>query len=186
MGHSSAGPLPSKIGPRFARIISMTTTRRGDSHRRRPADISKPAASAACSSRWPPRAPPTTTAARTSPCSTCGRMTPEFDYFVLVTGNSRRQLHAISDEIDRTLEDELGDQRHGHRRLQRKPLDPARLRLGRDPPVRRRDAGVLRAGRSLGRQPSACRCRGKQSQTESEMTRSRDDVGGRVSSISHS
>ncbi len=40
-------------------------------------------------------------------------MTPEFDYFVLATGNSRRQLHAISEEIDRTLETELGDQRLG-------------------------------------------------------------------------
>ena len=40
-------------------------------------------------------------------------MTTEFDYFVLVTGNSRRQLHAISEEIDRVLEDELGDQRLG-------------------------------------------------------------------------
>ena len=30
-------------------------------------------------------------------------MTTEFDYFVLVTGNSRRQLHAISEEIDRVL-----------------------------------------------------------------------------------
>lgn len=40
-------------------------------------------------------------------------MTTEFDYFVLVTGNSRRQLHAISEEIDRVLETELGDQRFG-------------------------------------------------------------------------
>jgi ribosome-associated protein len=40
-------------------------------------------------------------------------MTTEFDYFVLVTGNSRRQLHAISEEIDRVLERELGDQRLG-------------------------------------------------------------------------
>lgn len=40
-------------------------------------------------------------------------MTPEFDYFVLATGNSRRQLHAISEEIDRTLESELGDHRLG-------------------------------------------------------------------------
>lgn len=40
-------------------------------------------------------------------------MTTEFDYFVLVTGNSRRQLHAISEEIDRVLESELGDQRLG-------------------------------------------------------------------------
>jgi ribosome-associated protein len=40
-------------------------------------------------------------------------MTTEFDFFVLVTGNSRRQLHAISEEIDRVLEDELGDERFG-------------------------------------------------------------------------
>ena len=40
-------------------------------------------------------------------------MTTEFDYFVLVTGNSRRQLHAISEEIDRVLEGDLGDQRVG-------------------------------------------------------------------------
>ena len=40
-------------------------------------------------------------------------MTTEFDYFVLVTGNSRRQLHAISEEIDRVLEKELGDRRMG-------------------------------------------------------------------------
>jgi len=40
-------------------------------------------------------------------------ITPEFDYFVLVTGNSRRQLHAISEEIDRVLERELQDERMG-------------------------------------------------------------------------
>jgi ribosome-associated protein len=40
-------------------------------------------------------------------------MTPEFDYFVLVTGNSRRQLHAMGDEIERVLQDELGDERLG-------------------------------------------------------------------------
>jgi ribosome-associated protein len=40
-------------------------------------------------------------------------MTTEFDYFVLVTGNSRRQLHAISEEIDRVLESELRDHRMG-------------------------------------------------------------------------
>lgn len=40
-------------------------------------------------------------------------ITPEFDYFVLATGNSRRQLHAISEEIDRVLEKELGDRRMG-------------------------------------------------------------------------
>ena len=40
-------------------------------------------------------------------------VTPEFDFFVLATGNSRRQLHAISEEIDRVLEKELGDERMG-------------------------------------------------------------------------
>jgi ribosome-associated protein len=40
-------------------------------------------------------------------------ITPVFDYFVIVTGNSRRQLHAISEEIDRTLEKDLGDKRMG-------------------------------------------------------------------------
>lgn len=40
-------------------------------------------------------------------------ITPVFDYFVLATGNSRRQLHAISEEIDHCLEDELGDKRMG-------------------------------------------------------------------------
>jgi len=40
-------------------------------------------------------------------------MTTEFDYFVLATGNSRRQLHAMSEEIDRVLEEELNDKRMG-------------------------------------------------------------------------
>jgi ribosome-associated protein len=40
-------------------------------------------------------------------------MTPEFDYFVLVTGNSRRQLHAIGDEIEHVLKDELSDAKLG-------------------------------------------------------------------------
>jgi len=40
-------------------------------------------------------------------------ITPIFDYFVLATGGSRRQLHAISEEIDHRLEDELGDSRMG-------------------------------------------------------------------------
>lgn len=40
-------------------------------------------------------------------------LTPVFDYFVLATGTSRRQLHAISDEIDNTLEKEMNDQRMG-------------------------------------------------------------------------
>lgn len=40
-------------------------------------------------------------------------LTPVFDYFILVTGSSRRQLHAISEEIDRVLEKEYGDKRLG-------------------------------------------------------------------------
>lgn len=36
-----------------------------------------------------------------------------FDYFVIASGTSRRQLHAMSEEIDHKLEDELGDQRLG-------------------------------------------------------------------------
>lgn len=36
-----------------------------------------------------------------------------FDYFLVVTGTSRRQLHAISEEIDHKLEDDLGDKRMG-------------------------------------------------------------------------
>ena len=40
-------------------------------------------------------------------------ITPIFDYFLVVTGSSRRQLHAISEEIDHTLEDELEDRRMG-------------------------------------------------------------------------
>jgi ribosome-associated protein len=40
-------------------------------------------------------------------------LTSFFDYFVIATGASRRQLHAISEEIDRVLEKELGDRRLG-------------------------------------------------------------------------
>jgi ribosome-associated protein len=40
-------------------------------------------------------------------------ITPVFDYFVVATGNSRRQLHAMSEEIDHCLEEELGDKRMG-------------------------------------------------------------------------
>jgi ribosome-associated protein len=40
-------------------------------------------------------------------------LTSIFDFFVLVTGTSRRQMHAISEEIDRTLEETLGDHRLG-------------------------------------------------------------------------
>ncbi|MCA9216176.1 MAG: ribosome silencing factor [Planctomycetales bacterium] len=36
-----------------------------------------------------------------------------FDYFVIVSGSSRRQLHAISEEIDDKLQGELNDERMG-------------------------------------------------------------------------
>jgi ribosome-associated protein len=41
------------------------------------------------------------------------KLTTMFDYFVLATGTSRRQLHAISEEIDRVLEERMGDHRMG-------------------------------------------------------------------------
>ncbi len=40
-------------------------------------------------------------------------VTTIFDYFVIVSGTSRRQLHAISEEIDHALEEGLGDRRMG-------------------------------------------------------------------------
>jgi ribosome-associated protein len=40
-------------------------------------------------------------------------LTTEFDYFVIATGGSTRQLHAISEEIDHRLEDDLHDRRLG-------------------------------------------------------------------------
>ena len=40
-------------------------------------------------------------------------LTPMFDYFVIATGASRRQMHAISEEIDHHLEVNLGDHRLG-------------------------------------------------------------------------
>ncbi len=39
------------------------------------------------------------------------RQSAMFDYFVIATGTSRRQLHAISEEIDHKLEEELNDKR---------------------------------------------------------------------------
>jgi ribosome-associated protein len=41
------------------------------------------------------------------------KLTSMFDYFVVASGASRRQLHAISEEIDHALEDDLGDRRLG-------------------------------------------------------------------------
>ncbi|HBT77895.1 MAG TPA: ribosome silencing factor [Planctomycetaceae bacterium] len=38
-------------------------------------------------------------------------ITSHFDFFVIATGSSRRQLHAISEEIDNVFEKQLGDTR---------------------------------------------------------------------------
>jgi len=40
-------------------------------------------------------------------------LTSVFDYFVIASGTSRRQLHAMSEEIDHALEDRMGDSRLG-------------------------------------------------------------------------
>ena len=40
-------------------------------------------------------------------------VTPICDFFVVATGTSRRQLHAMSEEIDHKLEDDLEDMRLG-------------------------------------------------------------------------
>jgi len=40
-------------------------------------------------------------------------LTTFFDYFVIASGTSRRQLHAISEEIDHALEEGMGDRRLG-------------------------------------------------------------------------
>lgn len=41
------------------------------------------------------------------------KLTSIFDYFVIASGTSRRQLHAMSEEIDHRLEDDLHDERLG-------------------------------------------------------------------------
>lgn len=41
------------------------------------------------------------------------RQTQLFDYFVIATGTSRRQLHAMSEEIDNKLQKDLHDRRLG-------------------------------------------------------------------------
>lgn len=40
-------------------------------------------------------------------------LTTVFDYFVVATGASRRQLHAMAEEIAHALENEMGDHRLG-------------------------------------------------------------------------
>jgi ribosome-associated protein len=40
-------------------------------------------------------------------------VTEVFDYFVLATGSSRRQMHALADEVERIIKDEFGDTKRG-------------------------------------------------------------------------
>lgn len=40
-------------------------------------------------------------------------LTPVFDYFVIATGSSRRQLHAMADEIEKVLKQEHHDRKRG-------------------------------------------------------------------------
>ena len=40
-------------------------------------------------------------------------LTDMFDYFVVATGGSRRQLHAIADEIEKVVKAELHDRKRG-------------------------------------------------------------------------
>ena len=47
-------------------------------------------------------------------------MTSVFDFFVLATGTSRRQIHAMADEIDQTFK------KQGDRRLGREGLEESR------------------------------------------------------------
>lgn len=41
------------------------------------------------------------------------KVTEVFDYFVLATGSSRRQMHALADEVERVIKDEFGDTKRG-------------------------------------------------------------------------
>jgi len=40
-------------------------------------------------------------------------LTPMFDYFVVATGSSRRQLHAMADEIEKVVGHDLHDHKRG-------------------------------------------------------------------------
>ena len=40
-------------------------------------------------------------------------VTPVFDYFVVATGTSRRQIHAMADEIEKTMKREWHDHKRG-------------------------------------------------------------------------
>jgi ribosome-associated protein len=41
------------------------------------------------------------------------KLTPVFDYFVIATGTSRRQIHAMADEIELVLKQQCGDLARG-------------------------------------------------------------------------
>ena len=41
------------------------------------------------------------------------KLTPVFDYFVIATGTSRRQIHAMADEIELVLKQQFGDLARG-------------------------------------------------------------------------
>ena len=41
------------------------------------------------------------------------KLTPIFDFFVITTGNSRRQMHAIAEEVDRVMQKEEQCTRRG-------------------------------------------------------------------------
>lgn len=41
------------------------------------------------------------------------KLTEVFDYFVLATGSSRRQMHAVSDEVERVMKADWGDVKRG-------------------------------------------------------------------------
>jgi ribosome-associated protein len=41
------------------------------------------------------------------------QLTPVVDFFVIVTGSSRRQMHAMADEIEKTVKRELHDLKRG-------------------------------------------------------------------------
>jgi len=40
-------------------------------------------------------------------------LTPVFDFFVIATGTSQRQIHAMADEIEKVVKAELHDRRRG-------------------------------------------------------------------------
>ena len=60
------------------------------------------------------------------------KATPLVDFFVIATATSRRQSHAIADEIDQEMK-KRGELKLGHRRVRGRPLDPDRLRRLRRP-----------------------------------------------------